>query len=651
MKNKKEEVESIKEKLIEENNEKTSQQIYEDEYSGLTFKIPSKFEIDKVTGGLYYNGEKISANTILITGIINNLDDDTEKLKIQLLKREKIKEGIFSKNSVYGSPINELSSFGIPINLTNYKIIVKYLSDLESENENSIPVIKAVSKLGWRDGHFIPFSRDSNIVVDMDYKLQKWINAYTSKGKLEDWIEDIRPFRKNPIFRFVLATSFAAPLLKLIGHRIFVVYIWGNSRAGKSSALKAGVSVWGNPNELTLTFNTTAVGIERLAGYYNDLPLALDEKQVNKSQSDIERIIYMLSNGISRIRGNKTGGVQPLNTWKTIIIATGEENISKTNSNTGVLTRCLEIEGSPYDYDEEKASSMYSIVDKNYGLAGPRFLELLINEYSQNDYEELKKMYDKVLDNLKQSCSNDILSYITSVSIVSVADKLISKWFFDEENDEEAYQMARTILDNLDNSKDIDIVDKCFEYISSWIIGNHKCFDKYKRTERDYEETDLKMHPENDLENSDSSRKTYGLYNNGVYYVLRYILEDKLNEKGFSYRKIVSEFGKRGYIQTEKNEYGQIISNTIQKKYRGMNTRFFAFPVEMFEKILSEEEFKQAEKDWDAQFRGYKNYEESKKAEEAILKNHDSTELTDKEKRELEEVMELNKKLEEEERN
>lgn len=288
--------EKVEELLIEENEEEIYQQIFEDEYSGLSFKIPVRFEIDKKSGGIYYNGDKICPNTLLITGIINNIDDDTEKLKLQLLKRGKIKEGIFSKASVYGAPIRELSVFGVPINLNNFKIIMKYLSELEAENETSIPLIKSVSKLGWRDGYFIPFSKNSNIVIDMDFRLQKWVNAYTAKGKLEDWIEDIKPFRENPIFRFVLATFFSAPLLRLIGHRIFVVYIWGNSRAGKSAALKAGVSAWGNPNDLTLTFNTTAVGIERLAGYYNDLPLALDEKQVNKSQSDIEKIIYMLGN-------------------------------------------------------------------------------------------------------------------------------------------------------------------------------------------------------------------------------------------------------------------------------------------------------------------------------------------------------------------
>lgn len=70
----------------------------------------------------------------------------------------------------------------------------------------------------------------------------------------------------------------------------------------------------------------------------------LDEKQVNKSQTELEKLVYMLSSGISKIRGNKSGGVQQMNTWRTIILATGEETISTNNTTTGVQTRCLEIE-------------------------------------------------------------------------------------------------------------------------------------------------------------------------------------------------------------------------------------------------------------------------------------------------------------------
>lgn len=310
------------------------------------YKIPCPFEITEKGQILYETKDGIARLSHLLvfpTAIIKNLDTGEEKLKLAVRKGREWKEGIFLKSKVYGSPI-ELANFGIPVNSGNSKVFVKYLAELEAENQNTIPIVETVSKLGWRNGHFVPFSKDCPYEIDIDYKLDKWINAYTSKGTLKEWREEIRPFRKNTIFRFILASSFASVLLEPLGHRIFMVFNWGNSRAGKTAALFSALSVWGNPYNLVMTFNTTAVGVERLAGFYNDLPLALDEKQVNKSQTDLEKIVYMLSSGISRIRGNKTGGVQAMNSWKTIILATGEETISTTNTTTGVQTRCLEIE-------------------------------------------------------------------------------------------------------------------------------------------------------------------------------------------------------------------------------------------------------------------------------------------------------------------
>ena len=73
----------------------------------------------------------------------------------------------------------------------------------------------------------------------------------------------------------------------------------------------------------------------------------------------------MLSSGVSKIRGNKVGGVQPVNTWKTVVLATGEETISNINTTTGIQTRCLEIEGSPFDYEEKAASKMYDLITQN----------------------------------------------------------------------------------------------------------------------------------------------------------------------------------------------------------------------------------------------------------------------------------------------
>lgn len=228
------------------------------------YRIPAPFFIIE-NGKILYtvmtkDGEetkKLSHLLVFITSVIHNLDSGEEKLELAVRIKEKWKKGIFLKSQVYGNPI-ELANFGIPINSSNSRWFVKYLAELEAENQDTIPVIEAVTKLGWRNGHFIPFSTDK-IRVDIDYKLEKWVNAYASKGTLQEWIEAIRPYRKNKLFRFILASSFTAPLLTPLGHRIFMVFNWGNSRAGKTAALKGALSVWGNAEDLTCTFNSTNV--------------------------------------------------------------------------------------------------------------------------------------------------------------------------------------------------------------------------------------------------------------------------------------------------------------------------------------------------------------------------------------------------------
>lgn len=522
---------------------------------------------------------------------------------------------------------------GIPVNLNNDKEIVKYLEEFEIENIDIIPEIQAVSKLGWRNGYFVPLQKDCPYLID--YKIPKWEKAYSTKGTLEEWIKKIKPYRKNKIFRFILSASFASPLLEIIGHRIFVVFNWGNSRGGKSACLKCALSVYGNPEDLTLTFNTTAVGIERLAGLFNDLPLGIDEKQVNKSQNDLEKIIYMLGNGISKIRGNKAGGVQAINTWKTIVLATGEEPISNSNSNTGIHTRCLEIEGSPFDENEKKASEVYHIINEQYGTAGPYYINKLIEEHKGNEYKDLKLKFKEIQENLENKSCNDILSYVSAVSIVTLADILIGKWLFNEE-EQTSYEMAKQILNNLDKSSEIDEVEKIYKYIISWLIGNYNGFDKYKNNRYEVQENGIQKRRDEELINDRNRQRTFGIYDEKekAFYVHTYIIKDKLEHMGKSYRKMLQEWGKRGYIEVKKDTDGNIISTSIQKKYQKVNTRFIVFPVDkMDDDLIDGVRVEEIEK-----LQEYKSEEENVNMEittklEDVFKNVNNTE-----DKELEEI-------------
>lgn len=313
----------------------------------------------------------------------------------------------------------------------------------------------------------------------------------------------------------------------------------------------------------------------------------LDEKQVNKSQTELEKLVYMLSSGISKIRGNKTGGVQQINTWNTIILATGEETISTNNTTTGVQTRCLEIEGSPFDYDEKLASNIYEIVSNYYGTAGKKFIEAVIEKYSKDDYYILKRELKEIQEKLEKATKNDIRSYLTAVSLVVLADMIVDEDVMGDRANDSSIEMGIEILNNLENQKDIDIIDKCYEYIKSWILSNHKSFDKYKEY---FDFEDPRLETEEDVIEKASNSRSFGIYQNNVYYVHRAILEDKLKSSGYSYNKTVREFAKRGYITPKTDEQGNILENTIQKKFRGKNARMFAFPMEPVEKEYTEDE-------------------------------------------------------------
>ena len=109
--------------------EEESVQEVRDEHSKITFRIPENFYVDKERGEVFRHTKdglkRISPNLIWPIGIIKNLDEDTEKIKILMEKRGEVKEGVFYKSIVYGSPM-ELANFGIPINTTK-PINIKYI--------------------------------------------------------------------------------------------------------------------------------------------------------------------------------------------------------------------------------------------------------------------------------------------------------------------------------------------------------------------------------------------------------------------------------------------------------------------------------------------------------------------------------------------
>jgi len=267
---------------------------------------------------------------IILTRRLKSMETGEEKMEIAFKRDGQWSTAIFPRSTIFTSrSITALADLGCTITSENAKMVVRFLEALEAENIDIINRADSTSTFGWQTkGRFLPGHGD-DIVLDIEPSLRGWAAAYHTTGTFDGWKDTMRPHRERDKFRFILAASFAAPLLRILSQRIFMVYNWGGSKGGKTAALKAALSAWGDPERLMVNFNATQVALERMAGFYNDLPLGIDERQLaGAKQESLEKIVYMLASGTGRARGSKGGGLQALNTWRTVALATGEEPLS-----------------------------------------------------------------------------------------------------------------------------------------------------------------------------------------------------------------------------------------------------------------------------------------------------------------------------------
>lgn len=530
---------------------------------------------------------------IILTRRIKNMETDEEKIEIAFKRDGQWSRAIRPRSTIFTArSITALADLGCTITSENARQVVRFLAALEAENIDIIKKVDSTSNFGWQThGRFIPGHGD-DIVLDIDSSLRGWAAAYHTAGTFEGWISTMQSHRSRDKFRFILAASFAPPLLRIIKQRNFVVYNWGGSKGGKTATLKAALSAWGDPERIMASFNTTQVGIEIMAGFYKDLPLGIDERQLaGQKQEDLEKIVYMLSGGTGKIRGNKSGGLRPLSTWRTVVIATGEEPISTDTTQTGVNTRVLEIYGGPFD-DEKSASDMHQQAVSNYGWAGDEFISRLLS----TDEQIIKDYYEKMVEELYEEADGTSGAHIAGMSAVALADAIIDTWIFSEgkaeqnskncdqeskncdQNSEKrkktlgirseswkrAVQMARAIIQEQAYEGISDVNEHAAQFMADWILSNQNQFG------------------------SSVVGTCFGMLDddNGKAYIFKSIFSQTLKKAGFNDRKTLKYMAEKGIITTKpiKKEKGQVFS--VTKRFNGKVTRFVEFDLKRYAKPI-----------------------------------------------------------------
>lgn len=481
------------------------------------------------------------SHPVLPIEILKNIDTGIERVTLAFFKYggwQKVTVGreICADNTAI---VKVLSKIGIEVTTENSKNLVRYISDCIGMNPVRLEPKRSINRLGWAGNEFMPYASD--IVYDGDEAFEPIYRNIQQKGSYDRWKEYCGNLRKNKVVRLAFAASLASVLIERVNALPFVFHIWsGESGTGKTVAIMAAMSIWGNPKMggLVKTMNTTKVNIMRTSAFLYSLPYAGDELQTMKDKwsTNFDQLIYQITEGIDRGRGKASGGVEETKTWKNSYLFTGEEPITKANSRAGSKNRVIEIEAEGKLIDDGNVT--VGFLTENYGYAGKELIEYLQKTATKDLQAQYREYYDEMchLDTTEKQAM--------AMACILLADKILTQVVF---TDETAYEIEDVSM-YLRSAREVDVAEQSYQMVLNWIAKNPVRF-------RDPDEADSLNRGEvwGKIEDVDDGAMTIATVNKSV-------LCDFLDKVDFDYAAVSKKWAEQNRII--KNSQGKFIHQT-----------------------------------------------------------------------------------------
>ena len=512
------------------------------EFENEDFELITTGEWKATTEGIYKqipNNETgevdlVEASRMMIvpSETFKNMDTNIEKVKINYFKYGKWQNMICEKITISNiSKIVELSNFGIDVNSLNSKDLISYFYDCLTLNDtNIIPHFESISRMGWVNNKFMPY--DEGLKFDGENEYKYLYSSISKKGDFQDWVNYMKPLRKNLYFRLQMAASFSSVLISKVNALPYVFHLWGGTGSGKTVGLMCAMSIWGNPKmgKMTRTMNMTQNSMMSTASFLHHLPFAGDELQTIKSRYDnYDQLIMKITEGVERGRMTYST-VNEVKTWNCAFLFTGEEPCTKTDSGGGTKNRVIEIEC--VNKVVENGNKVVNFVNDNYGTAGEVFIDIVKDMELTKEYESIfKEIIEKTDTTEKQAMA---------MALIILADRLASKHIFESDD-----LKIEDVNEFLFSEKEVDISERAYHFILSVISKNIVNFSK-------------------------DGSEFWGKYKEpGKLLFNKNVLCEILSKNGFEFDAIKRKWKEKGYIHL--NSQGKYIH---QRKMNDITTPF-----------------------------------------------------------------------------
>jgi len=240
------------------------------------------------------------------------------------------------------------------------------------------------------------------------------------EGSFDDWRKsanmlDQKGFEFHALSLFV---GFGSPLMPFSSATGLMLSFSGKAGAGKTAALHAALSVFGNPDKqkIVTTSKTTINGLWERASTLNNLAMAIDETSNAKPEILSDIIFQGTMNNQGKIRSQSSYNIerkQREGSRNITLLSTNQSNKDKMymakGDPSGELRRMMEIdlyryiqENIPHviDPQSEKMKDdigvpIFDPFSSNFGYAGPEFIEFCFSLGIPEVQRTVKKWEDR----------------------------------------------------------------------------------------------------------------------------------------------------------------------------------------------------------------------------------------------------------------
>lgn len=271
--------------------------------------------------------------------------------------------------------------------------LTAYLHAFKSENAASIETgLPPSSQLGWSPDFKVfmlgnlglPTNAAQLLTPAAAREAEAFTTSDPQKTSFEQWIQDVFiPCMDFPHVVAAIYASLATPLVARLNTEGLTYCLGADPGTGKTTAMNAAASVWGNPDRVCSSWDSTQSGAQAtmvLRG--GGLPIMLGDVKDCRNPEIIQPIVYAVANGHSRERATVDGGKAKSDSWKLLCITSSEQPLSNfIAEGTGGAARIFDLMGNPFGERSADRKALTDTINQvthmNYGWAGYRMIRCL----------------------------------------------------------------------------------------------------------------------------------------------------------------------------------------------------------------------------------------------------------------------------------